>query len=90
MNLLLEQRVIQILCEEWKHTQPGILNSETIYNRLVAEGETVPEGVMDDVLSRLRERGLIRGILPLDREAMRRHGAVEISYVDPLLGRETH
>lgn len=90
MNQRLEQRVIQILCEEWEHTQPGILGSETIYNRLVAEGETVSEGIMDNVLSQLRVRGLIRGILPIDREGIRRHGAVEISYVDPLLCRETH
>jgi hypothetical protein len=83
----LEQRIVQVLCEEWEQVRPGILESEAIYDRLAGEGEHIPEGVMDDVLSRLRERGLIRGALPLGREAIRRHGAMSISHVEPHLCR---
>lgn len=37
-----------MLCEEWEKTRPRILKSETVYNRLTAEGESIPEGAMDD------------------------------------------
>ncbi len=77
----LGDRIVDVLCEEWEKARPGILQSETIYERLVAEGEEVPDGAIDEVLTALKNTGAIGAAGMHDTEAVRKHGAWAISKV---------
>ena len=34
----MNDRIIDVLCEEWERTAPNVLDSETVYDRLLEEG----------------------------------------------------
>ena len=77
----LRERIVEVLCEEWEKARPGILQSETIYERLVAEGEEVPDGMINEILTALNNTGAIRAGGLHGREEIRKHGAWAISEV---------
>lgn len=77
----LANRVVDTLCEEWEKAKPGPLLSSTIYERLVAEGEHVPDGAINEVLAGLRATGAITAAGMHDSEAVRKHGNWAITAV---------
>ncbi len=78
----LNNRIIDLLCEEWEKTAPNTLASETIYERLLQEGEEIPDHAMDVLLGTLKRNGAIRGTAVHDREAARTHGGWYITGVN--------
>jgi DNA-binding HxlR family transcriptional regulator len=74
------RKVVEALCREWEETLAGsLLESKTIHDRLMEDGETIPDGTMNDVLTDLREAGLISASGFHDREEVAAHGNWNIS-----------
>lgn len=85
MDRRLNNRIIDVLCEEWSKKSPtALLESKTVYDRLVEEGEQVPDYAMDQLLSTLHKTGAISGSAVHDREAARTYGGWYISGVGPI------
>jgi len=75
MDIELQRRVIVAICEEWKTTDGGDIDSNAIYERLVSEDEQIANDELLAILEELQERGLISGILYI--------GNMRITDVDP-------
>jgi hypothetical protein len=58
------------------------IDSEEIYNKLVARGIDPPRDAMADVFDSLKRRGLIKGAARLNSDAAHKHGAYSIMWVD--------
>jgi hypothetical protein len=84
MDNRLREIVLQIIRETWAANEGG-LASETIHRQLLDLGESVPEGAMDEIFSRLESRHLIRTAKPLGSAGIKAHGGIVITYVDPSL-----
>ena len=69
--------------EEWTANSPGTIESKTVYDRLVAEGEAIPAGSMNDLLTRLKNQGYIRGPGAHGRSEISKHGNFIITWVAP-------
>lgn len=78
----LKRLVLATLVEMWPHVN-GTLSSEDIYMRLVNDGKEIPEGAMSTIFEELEDQGLIRGAKPLKRTAVKQHGGVVITWVNP-------
>lgn len=78
----LNDRIVEVLCEEWENVAPAVLESETVYERLIAEGETVPDRAMEELLEGLHESGLITAPGTFGREEIEKHGNRHITWVD--------
>ncbi len=83
MDRRLEDRIVEVLVEEWMANAPGTIESKTVYDRLVTEGEVVPAGLMNDLLTRLKDQGYIRGPGAHGRSEISKHGNFTITWVDP-------
>jgi hypothetical protein len=80
----IRNRIIKTICEEWESTE-GHLDSKTVYERLVRDGEEPPANVMKELLEELRDQLLIRGAFFLGRDEIAKHGNMRITEVDPEL-----
>lgn len=58
------------------------IDSEEIYDKLVAKGIDPPKNAMGDVFDSLKKRGLIKGPAGLNSDAAQKHGAYSIMWVD--------
>lgn len=72
-----------VICDEWSKTRR--LSSETIYERLVEQGTTVPDYAMDDAFN--ANLGSLVGPVfhRATEEEVRRHGGFVIGGVNELL-----
>ncbi len=84
MDNRLREIVLQIIRETWAANEGG-LASETIHRQLLDLGESVPEGAMDEIFSRLESRHLIRTFKPINSAGVNVHGGVVITQVDSQL-----
>jgi hypothetical protein len=80
MNFELERKIRDILRDDYGFGDQNI-ESEEIYNKLIAAGVDVPELAMDDIFDKLRKQGLIKGPARLNRDARHKHGATSIMWV---------
>lgn len=78
----LNDRIVEVLCDEWEKVAPAVLESETVYERLIAEGETVPDGAMEELLEGLHESRLITAPGTFGREEIEKHGNRHITWVN--------
>ncbi len=81
MDESLEDRIIEVICEEWEKVAPDTLKSKTVYERLVAEGEHIPDYAMEETLKNLHDGGLIRAPGLHDTEAARKSSGRVITWV---------
>ena len=58
MDRAQRQRIADAVCEEWEKSQ-GVLESNTLYERLVGEGEQLRNSDLLDFLDELQEANLI-------------------------------
>lgn len=78
MNLEVEIR--NIIYDDYGVGHQNI-DSEEIYDKLVAKGINPPELAMADVFDSLKKRGLIKGPAKMNRDAAHKHGAYSIMWV---------
>lgn len=74
-----------MLVEEWTAVSPGAIWSNTVYYRLIAEGEEIPAGEMDSLFTLLKHQGYLRGSRMSGKSAISQHGNFAITWVDPSL-----
>lgn len=78
MNLEVEIR--NIIYDDYGVGHQNI-DSEVIYDKLVAKGINPPELAMADVFDSLKKRGLIKGPAKMNGDAAHKHGAYSIMWV---------
>jgi hypothetical protein len=77
----LETEIRTIIYDDYGTGNQNI-DSEEIYDKLVAKGIDVPENAMADVIKSLKDRGLIRAQGRLNSDEAKKHGAYSIMWVD--------
>jgi hypothetical protein len=82
MDRRLASRVGTALLRRWETGQRQI-ESEAVYQQLVAAGEAIPEGAMRQVFEELFAQGVLGGTLWEDVEAAQAHGGASITWLDP-------
>ena len=80
MNTELERKIRDIIRNDYGFGNQNI-DSEEIYDKLIAVGEVVPELAMADIFDKLKKDGLIKGPARLNRDAAHKHGAYSIMWV---------
>ena len=80
----LESEMRTIIREAWEAGDRNVLSNE-VYDKLIAQGMTVPPDSMDAVYNRLRNEGLIDGVAKLSREGRIQHGAFSVTWINPAL-----
>lgn len=79
-DINLERQVRNIIKNEYGFGEQ-IIESEEIYDKLIEAGEEVPELALDDIIYKLEQEDVIRGIGRLSGDAIRLHGAYKITWV---------
>ena len=80
-NLL--RQVWKIIVRTWKSGRAGMIESETILEELVSSGMKVGDYALDRVFEYLLKAGCIHGAQIVDADAIRKHGSLEIGWVEP-------
>ena len=70
------------IVERWNSGPPGI-SSEEVLSDLKSRGERVPNYTMDRIFEYLLNSQCIRGPRFLNSSAVKEHGAMSITWVDP-------
>ena len=85
MNTKLAEAIAKVLRAKWSSVPEGSrreLDSEEIYNDLIARGVQVPEGDMSEVLDQFKKAGIIGGPGYMNSDAHKQHGGMVITSVD--------
>ena len=80
-NLL--RQVWKIIVRTWKSGRAGLIESETILEELVSSDMKVRDYALDRVFEYLLKAGCIHGAQIVDADAIRKHGSLEIGWVEP-------
>lgn len=80
MNFELERKIRDILRDDYGFGNQNI-ESEEIYNKLIAAGVEVPEMAMCDIFDKLKKQELIRGPRYMNSDEVKKHGAYAIMWV---------
>jgi len=76
----LERKVRSIIRDEYGFGEQ-VIESRKIYDKLIRDGEDVPELALDDIFYKLEQDEIINGISRLGGEAIRQHGDYKITWV---------
>jgi hypothetical protein len=81
MNENLAKEVAEMIVHKW-NPQTHDLDSEQVYEGLVAKGVAVPEKDMHEILDTFKNAGLIGGPGYMNSDAVKEHGAMVITSVN--------
>lgn len=81
VDVLLLRAVWPIIHQMWR-TGNKAISSEDILSKLEARGQAVPNYAMDRIFNYLISSKCIKGPQSIDRDGIRQHGAMVITFVD--------
>lgn len=77
------RQVWKIIVRIWKSGRAGMIESEAILEELVSNGMEVGDYALDRVFEYLLKADCIQGAQIVDADAIRKHGSLEIGWVEP-------
>lgn len=75
--------VWKIIVRNWKSGDAGMIKSKKILEELVTSDVKVGDYALDRVFEYLFKAGCIQGAQVVDADAIRKHGSLEIGWVEP-------
>jgi len=81
MNTELAKAMVDAIRNQWK-LKGRYLDSQDVYEELIAKGVEVPEGDMNVILDNFKKAGVINGPGYINSTAVRQHGAMRITSIN--------
>ena len=82
MDVALRKKVFETIFDLWPDDNSGV-GSADVHERLTSNGEQIAPGAMNEILQDLLTGGNIQGEAYFDSDAVKKHGAVKITGVNP-------